>query len=77
MKRMLCTLALGLLATATVHAAKASPDFQIVESVPEATIYGQPGVPRTQQVWLQMIRGAQHSIDIAAFYITGFSRTAR
>lgn len=32
-------------------------------------MYGQPGVPRTQAVWLQMIRGAQHSIDLAAFYI--------
>ncbi len=44
--------------------------FQIVESVPEATIYGQPGVPRTQRVWLDMINGAKKSIDIAAFYIT-------
>lgn len=70
MKRMLCTLAFGLLATATVHAAKTSPDFQVVESVPEATIYGQPGVPRTQQVWLRMIHSARHSIDIAAFYIS-------
>lgn len=55
-----------------VHAAQqtaATPDFQIVESVPEATIYGEPGVPRTQQVWLQMIRSAQQRIDIAAFYI--------
>ncbi len=45
------------------------PTFQLVESVPEATIYGQPGVPRTQKVWLDMIRGAKRSIDIAAFYI--------
>lgn len=44
-------------------------DFQIVESVPSHSIYGQPGVPRTQAVWLQMIRGARHSIDLAAFYI--------
>lgn len=46
-----------------------SPDFQIVESVPEATIYGEAGVPRTQATWLKMIRSAQRSIDIAAFYI--------
>lgn len=46
------------------------PTFQIVESVPEATDYGQPGVPRTRQVWLDMIRHAQHSIDIAAFYVS-------
>lgn len=49
------------------HAADAS--FQIVESVPQATIYGQPGVPRTQAVWLDMISHARHRIDIAAFYI--------
>lgn len=65
--------AIGLL-TAIPAAAQdaqtpATPDFQIVESVPEATIYGEPGVPRTQAVWLQMIRGAQHNIDLAAFYI--------
>lgn len=46
-----------------------APAFQIVESVPEATIYGEPGVPRTQAVWLDMIRGARKRIDIAAFYI--------
>jgi len=50
--------------------AASSPDFQIVESVPEATSYGQPGIPRTQTVWLQMIRGAKQSIDIAAFYFS-------
>ena len=59
------------LITATASASKpVSPDFQIVESVPEATIYGQPGVPRTQTVWLQMIRGARKTVDIAAFYIS-------
>ena len=49
---------------------QAAPDFQIVESVPEATTYGEPGVPRTQPVWLQMIGSAKQSIDIAAFYIS-------
>lgn len=66
---------LGLLVAAPLAARPApaaanSTDFQIVESVPEATAYGEAGVPRTQAVWLQMIRSAQHSIDIAAFYIT-------
>lgn len=58
----------------SIAAAKPVPhsseaDFQIVESVPEATSYGEPGVPRTQAVWLQMIRSAHKSIDVAAFYI--------
>jgi phosphatidylserine/phosphatidylglycerophosphate/cardiolipin synthase-like enzyme len=48
----------------------ASPRFQIVESVPEATIYGEPDVPRTAEVWQAMIRDAKTRIDIAAFYIT-------
>ena len=61
------TLVLGV---GVVVAAPADTTFQIVESVPEATSYGQTGVPRTGEVWLDMIRGAKHSIDIAAFYIT-------
>ena len=55
-------------AHAAVNAADTS--FQIVESVPVATIYGQPGVPRTQKAWIDMLRRARHSIDIAAFYIS-------
>jgi phosphatidylserine/phosphatidylglycerophosphate/cardiolipin synthase-like enzyme len=54
--------------TATRHAAPAS-EFQIVESVPEETTFGSIGVPRTKDVWLQMIRAARQQIDIAAFYI--------
>jgi phosphatidylserine/phosphatidylglycerophosphate/cardiolipin synthase-like enzyme len=56
--------------TGAAYAASATPDFQIVESVPEATLYGEPGVPHTQAVWLRMINGARANIDIAAFYIS-------
>jgi phosphatidylserine/phosphatidylglycerophosphate/cardiolipin synthase-like enzyme len=62
-------LATLLLPTAAL-AQTAPPAFQIVESVPVDTIYGQPGVPRTQAVWLHLINHAQHSIDLAAFYIS-------
>ena len=55
--------------SANPAAANPAPGFQIVESVPVATIYGEPGVPRTPAVWLRMVRGARQSIDIAAFYI--------
>lgn len=44
--------------------------FQIVESVPVATSYGQPGLARTPQAWLRLINSAQHRIDIAAFYFS-------
>lgn len=64
-----CLLATMMLAVQAREAPPAS-DFQIVESVPEATVYGQPDVPRTQAVWLDMIHHAQHTIDIAAFYIS-------
>ncbi len=56
-------------AGARVPATGATSDFELVESVPVATVYGEPGVPRTLAVWLQMIDGARHGIDIAAFYI--------
>ncbi len=62
------------LAAVTAMAVAAPPsrppaDFQIVESVPQGTNYGAPGVPRTQGVWLKMIDAAKQRIDIAAFYI--------
>ncbi|TNY26410.1 phospholipase D-like domain-containing protein [Fulvimonas soli] len=62
-------LAAPLAASAASAAESGRADFQIVESVPTATVYGEPGVPRTQAVWLRMIQGARQRIDIAAFYI--------
>ncbi|MBB2205043.1 phospholipase D-like domain-containing protein [Gluconacetobacter takamatsuzukensis] len=56
-----------------LHAARAGgadPTFRIVESVPEGSVYGEPGVARTQPVWLDMIRHASRTIDVAQFYIT-------
>jgi len=62
-------LSLTLIASAAL-AGPPDSTFQIVESVPVNTFYRQAGLPRTQNVWLHMIRGAQQSIDIAAFYIS-------
>jgi len=64
----LCSIFAFLLNDNLFAAVPADTTFRVVESVPEHTMYGQPGVQRTQKVWLQMIRGAQKSIDIAAFY---------
>ncbi len=61
---------LAMLLSSAVLARSAPPAFQIVESVPVGTIYGQPGVPRTQAIWLDLINHAQKSIDLAAFYIS-------
>ncbi|MCQ8240376.1 phospholipase D-like domain-containing protein [Rhizosaccharibacter radicis] len=62
--------AMLLVAAPAVAEGLPSGTVQIVESVPEGTMFGQNGVPRTQAVWLDMIRGAHASIDIAAFYVT-------
>lgn len=64
--RLMVVLAFLSPSIATAH----GQDFQLVESVPVATVYGQPGVARTQSVWLDMIRHARRRIDIAAFYIS-------
>lgn len=56
-------------------AEKKDTTFQIVESVPENTFYGEPGVPRTRKVWLDMIHNARESIDIATFYV--FNETGK
>ncbi|NII11650.1 phospholipase D-like domain-containing protein [Oleiagrimonas sp. C23AA] len=68
--RWLGSLAVLLCTAVSVHAADTRPSFQIVESVPTGTIYGEPGAPRTQAVWLDMIGHAQKRIDIAAFYFS-------
>ncbi|GAN87247.1 phospholipase D-like domain-containing protein [Komagataeibacter intermedius] len=68
-----CAMAIGsLVANGSTARAddSAQRNFQIVESVPENSLYGQSGIARTKDVWLDMIHHAQHSIDAAVFYIT-------
>jgi phosphatidylserine/phosphatidylglycerophosphate/cardiolipin synthase-like enzyme len=66
----LAVLALVFAGASLARQAPPAPEFQIVESVPEASVYGEPGIPRAQPTWLQMIAGAKQTIDIAAFYIS-------
>lgn len=47
-----------------------TPVFQLVESVPVETTLGLGETARTQQVWLEMIRSAQQSIDMEIFYLS-------
>ena len=49
---------------------KSARQLQIVQSVPKDTKYGAEGIPHTAAVWMNMIRHAKHSIDIAAFYFS-------
>ncbi|MBU0455486.1 MAG: phospholipase [Gammaproteobacteria bacterium] len=51
--------------TPTIHS-----NFELIESVPKDTIYGQPHVRRTQTVWLDMLNEAKKTIDLGAFYLT-------
>lgn len=43
---------------------------EVVESAPIETTLMLPGIRSTQEVWLEMIRSAQSSIDLEQFYIT-------
>ncbi len=53
-----------------------SPIIELVESVPEETVLENPGIRNTQEVWLEMLRDAQHTIDIEQFYIANRSGEA-
>jgi|WetSurMetagenome_2_1015567.scaffolds.fasta_scaffold51843_2 phospholipase D3/4 len=44
-------------------------NFYLVESVPVETILEQSGLPRTIDVWLDMINNAKSTLDIEMFYI--------
>lgn len=48
--------------------AAAQNDFELVESVPVETTLEQSTLPRTTDVWLNMINDAKESIDIETFY---------
>ncbi len=62
-----------LLAVLTLFTLLAFPvwaQFQLVESVPVETTLGDSLTFRTTEVWLEMIRSAQSSIDLAFFYVS-------
>jgi len=46
-----------------------APSIQLVESVPLETDLDDPTIPNTSGVWVEMIRDAVRSLDIAQFYI--------
>ena len=73
MKRLLlavlvaCVGARPLAATPT---RMAPPNVELVESAPLETTLDHPNIPNAADVWLDMIRGARSSIDLAEFYIS-------
>ena len=46
------------------------PDFELVESTPVETILDNPDIRNAHDVWLEMINGAQKTLDIEEFYIS-------
>ena len=62
--------ALIVLSIAMIPFAALAGDFQLVESVPVETVLGQPDIPRAPDVWLEMIRGAEHEIFVESFYFS-------
>jgi phosphatidylserine/phosphatidylglycerophosphate/cardiolipin synthase-like enzyme len=44
-------------------------DVKLVLSTPAGTDLRPEGVPTTQSAWLELIRGAKHSIDLGQFYV--------
>lgn len=55
---------------APVAPAPAPPDVELVESAPLETTLDHPDIPNASDVWLDMIRGARTSLDVAEFYIS-------
>lgn len=45
------------------------PSLTLVESVPVETDLDSPDIPQTEDIWLEMINGAERTLDIAQFYI--------
>lgn len=46
------------------------PDFELVESTPVETVLDNPDIRNAHEVWLEMINGAQQTLDIEEFYIS-------
>ena len=64
MKKLMLIPALLLLAGLAGAA-----ELQLVESVPDETVYGSTHTLRPQAVWLEMIGAAKKTLDIEQFYI--------
>jgi phosphatidylserine/phosphatidylglycerophosphate/cardiolipin synthase-like enzyme len=61
-------VASGTPADRGLHAQADSPSFELVESAPVETILDHAAIRNTAEVWLETLRGATRTIDVAAFY---------
>jgi phosphatidylserine/phosphatidylglycerophosphate/cardiolipin synthase-like enzyme len=58
----------GATGVAAEPAAHAVPALQLVESFPVETSLDHPDLPQADDVWVEMIAGAQETLDFAEFY---------
>lgn len=65
-------LRLGITPALLLHAgaALAAPPVQLVETRPVESALGNPALPASHDVWIEMIRGAKRSLDIEQFYLS-------
>ncbi len=69
MKSPLSVIA-SILLLAGSASTQSSLNFELVESVPVGTILDNPDIRNAHEVWLEMIKGAEKSLDIEEFYIS-------
>src|SRR5262245_12244016 len=53
-----------------LRAPGAGPEVQLVETIPVETGLGDPSLPQAAQVWVEMIDGAQRTLDLEHFYLS-------
>jgi phosphatidylserine/phosphatidylglycerophosphate/cardiolipin synthase-like enzyme len=70
------SLSCGASPPPATHAGKpvSEPEIELVESAPVETTLDHADVRDAWQVWLEMIRGAERTLDIAEFYVSDGSR---
>jgi phosphatidylserine/phosphatidylglycerophosphate/cardiolipin synthase-like enzyme len=64
--KTLLTVSVFLMVCASAHA---QSTVELVQSVPIETTLTVPGIPLTQDVWLELVQSAKTSIDIEQYYI--------
>jgi phosphatidylserine/phosphatidylglycerophosphate/cardiolipin synthase-like enzyme len=68
--RLVALALLFCVSCATENEQQGSPaSICLVETVPRETVLDSPDIPDVQGVWIEMIRGAKQTLDVAQFYI--------
>jgi phosphatidylserine/phosphatidylglycerophosphate/cardiolipin synthase-like enzyme len=70
MRRFAFLLPFLTTATFATTPAPATPPLALGESRPVETALGDPALPATRDVWVEMIRGAKRTLDLEEFYFS-------